>query len=228
MPRIAALVFLATLARAQSIPSTDCTQPPQPAPKPPTLAAADARQLAYYSAGNLHVLAPRDWHCFTVTASNGTTLFVTPNTIDTREPLYADPSTGPVVLASYHVPNAPASRVTIAELIARAFPQRRDFIDHLRQSIPAAKLPDAPYSTDTLIHKSPNIVEFTTPARTEGIGKQPWMQINSSAIDGVAILTGEGDETNAAILSVRLPQQQRTLAPAIIRQFEIDAPKSAR
>jgi hypothetical protein len=50
------------------------------------------------------------------------------------------------------------------------------------------------------------------------------MQITRDPIQGVAILTGQGDSTNAAILSVRLPEPLRSLVPAIFKQFENDIP----
>ncbi len=82
---------------------------------------------------------------------------------------------------------------------------------------PASDFPFGPYPSDKLTYRSKNVVEFETPANTEGLGTESRLQMNASPIDGVAIIIG--GETDLVQLSARLGQD-RDLIPIIVRQVE--------
>ena len=65
------------------------------------------------------------------------------------------------------------------------------------------------------------MVEFETPAYTEGFGTQSELRKSGRPIRGVAVLIG--GLPDLVKLVVRLPAGQDHLAPAIIHQAEADA-----
>jgi len=194
---------------------------------PVPISAAAARRLAYYKAGeDLGVLAPRGWHCFFVYGSSGTTLLVSPDPMDWtiwRE--YKD-VTGPVV-AIHHGYGATGSGVTlaVAPLIARVFPAYAAFVAGVKKTFEFENFPSGPYKTDTLSYKNKSVVEYKTPARTEGLGTSGRIRPGDNSISGVAMLSGKMPEPDSLVLSVRLSDKLKVLAPAIIQQLEREAAK---
>ena len=80
--------------------------------------------------------------------------------------------------------------------------------------------PSGPYPGDRLTYKSNEIVEYETPAQTEGLGTHSGMlKKNASPISGVAMLLA-GEPPDSLLLSVRLPPGMTDLASIIIRQVE--------
>jgi hypothetical protein len=99
----------------------------------------------------------------------------------------------------------------------------------------ATKLEDAglgrplkfdPYPKGALTYRSNTVVEYRTPAQTDGLGTHSWLKKNGSPIEGVAILVGPTPDL--LLLSVRLPTELNGLTSVIIRQFERDAERSDR
>jgi hypothetical protein len=65
------------------------------------------------------------------------------------------------------------------------------------------------------------VVEYTTPAQTEGLGTHSRLKKNGSPIYGAAILIGQAPDLT--LLSVRLPDDLTGLTSAIVRQVESDS-----
>jgi hypothetical protein len=62
------------------------------------------------------------------------------------------------------------------------------------------------------------MVEYETPAETEGLGTIRWVMKNGRPVEGVAILVGQSPDS--VLLSVRLPAALSKLTPEIVRQVE--------
>jgi hypothetical protein len=76
---------------------------------------------------------------------------------------------------------------------------------------------------DRLTYLRDSVVEYDTPAGTEGLGtRSEWLAANGRPIEGAAILR-MGDISDALILSVCLPAGLVGATPEIVRQFERDA-----
>jgi hypothetical protein len=187
--------------------------------------AKAAQRLAYYKAENgFGVLAPKGWHCFGTYGSNGANLYVSPSPINASD-LFSTTwkgFPGPVIQIS-SVNGGTSGRFEVARIIARVFPDRKEFVDNvIAEGVePASSFPSGPHPADTLKYRGKNIVEFLTAARKEGLGTQSRLLKNNSPISGVAILFGE--EPSLLQLSMRLPSQTSDLAQFIIAHAEREA-----
>jgi hypothetical protein len=177
-----------------------------------------ARRLAFYKTElRVSVLAPRDWHCLVANGSDGDTLWVSPEPIDTAKPLPDQPVfTGPIVEIQYFDSGA-SGRFEIAEIIARVFPAFKAFAAQMNEGFDRT-FPSGPYPEDRLNYKDKTMVEYETPAHTDGLGTYRLVKRNANPIDGVAILVGQ--TRGLVLLSVRLPGDQAKLTPEIVRQVE--------
>jgi hypothetical protein len=81
--------------------------------------------------------------------------------------------------------------------------------------------PLGPYPNDKLNYKGTEMVEFQTPANTQGLGTDSWLQKNGDPISGVAILYGNGPDLLQ--VSVRLPSRLNDLTPLILEEAERSA-----
>jgi len=86
--------------------------------------------------------------------------------------------------------------------------------------MPANSFTFGPFPKDVLSYKSNRLVEYKTPAQTEGLGTHLWIKQNGSPIGGVAMLVGKAPDL--LLLSVRLPPELNGLTAVIIRQVERD------
>ncbi len=182
-----------------------------------------ATRLAYYLAAHgPGALAPRGWHCFSTYGSNGTNLFVSPRLIDTKELLSPDRNgfVGPAIQISF-VDGDTSGRFEVARVIARVFPAHKQFVqDVIAEGIePASDFTFGPYTTDKLNYRTPEWVEFETPANTQGLGTVSRLQANANPISGVVFLKG----INLIQLSARLPDKDSDLIPIIKHQVIDDA-----
>ena len=109
----------------------------------------------------------------------------------------------------------------MAHVIARVFPSRRIFAERVATEGIDEPYVFQPYPKDVLAYKSAKIVEYQTPAQTDGLGTTFWLLENDKPISGVAMLVG--DPPDLVHLSVRLPPNLADLAPVIIQQVERDA-----
>jgi hypothetical protein len=201
-----------------------------PSGKSPAVAipAGVAQRLAYYKAEfGPGVLAPRGWHCFSTYGSNGASLFVSPDPIDSKTLLSLDWKgfTGPAVQISVSS-GGTSGRFEVAKIVARVFPDYKAFAQSvIAEGIePASDFPFGPYPNDKLTYRGKSVVEFETPANTQGLGTDSRLQMNASPINGVAIVAGA--DTDLFLLAARVSDQDRDLLPVIVKQAEIDAPSS--
>lgn len=190
------------------------------------ISASDARKLAYYEPeSGWGVLAPRGWHCFGAYGSNGEFLYVSPKRVKSDE-VFSDGYRfdGPAIEIADEF-GGTSGRFEVARIIARIFPAHRDFTDNvIREEIePPSEFPAGPFPGDKLSYQSSELVEYETPARTDGLGISGRFQKNSRSIQGVEILVGQMPEPDLISLAVRLPRDQTSLASVIIRQVEREA-----
>jgi hypothetical protein len=155
--------------------------------------ALSAQRLSYYKAENgVGVLAPRGWNCFSTYGSNGSNLFVTPDPIDPNAPFSSDWKgfSGPIIQVSISS-GGTSGRFQVAQIIMRVFPAFKAFAQNvIAEGIePASSFPSGPYPTDKLTYRGKNIVEFETPTNTKGLGTNSQVQIGTTPIDGVAIIS---------------------------------------
>ncbi len=198
--------------------------------KPVTLPAGVAQRLAYYKAEySAGVLAPRGWHCFSTYGSNGADLFVSPDAIDSKALFSADWKgfSGQAIQISVSS-GGTSGRFEVAQIIARVFPEYKAFAEGvIVEGIePASSFPFGPYPKDKLTYRSKSVVEFETPANTQGLGTRSRLQVNASPIDGVAILSGA--DTDLILLSARVSAKDRDVIPLIVQQAESEAAVEAQ
>lgn len=222
-------------AQTSSIPFVGCASDGQVGPskaphgkaKTVLLSAELASQLAYYQAEEgSGVLAPRGWHCFSTYGSNGSSLFVAPQPIDSKV-VFSDKwkgFAGPVVQISDSL-GGTSGRFQVASIIARVFPAHKAFVANvIAEGIEtAADFPSGPYPNDKLRYGSKEVVEYETPPQTEGLGTRSRLQKSDRAITGVEILSGPSEELDLVSLAVRLPKNCGDLTRAIVQQTEREA-----
>lgn len=115
-----------------------------------------------------------------------------------------------------------SGRYVVAEIIGRVFPAYRAYASGVLEMIDRP-LPTGPYPADILSYKDKALVEYKTPAESEGLGTQSRLQRSNSPIEGLALLFGQPPALLQ--LSVRLPHDAEGLTPVIIAQLERDALK---
>ncbi len=184
-----------------------------------------AQRLAYYKAEySPGVLAPRGWNCFSTYGSNGASLFVSPDPIDSKALFSEDWKgfPGQAIQLSFDS-GGTSGRFEVAEIIARVFPAYKAFAQSvIAEGLePASDFPFGPYPNDKLTYRGNNMVEFETPANTQGLGTDSRLQMNASPIEGVAIVTGA--DTDLVQLSARVSATDRDLIPAMVVQVESEA-----
>ena len=195
---------------------------PKGAPKAVAIDAAAASGLAYYATGqDLGAFAPRGWKCFFVYGSSGAILAIAP--ADPSKALKNQtPLSGDAVVLTYD-DGGTSGRFEVARYAARLFPDpEKAFIAGvIAEGIePKANFPTGPYPADKLTYKGPLVVEFATPANSDGLGDSSLLKKNASPISGVAKLVASADGPQFYLLAVRLPAKQAALAAAIVAAGE--------
>jgi hypothetical protein len=194
------------------------------------ISAAAAQRLAFYKGiYGEGVLAPRGWNCFEAYGSNGSTLYVSQDPIDSD--IFFGHAwkgfTGPAIELS-GMEGSTSGRFSAAQTIARVFPAYKHFaLAVIKEGLePATDFPFGPYPTDKLTYKSKSAVEYETPPQTKGLGTDTYLRANGQPIRGVAIVTGDNVHTDLYVqtLAVRLPPGFDDLAPVIMQQIERDSP----
>lgn len=232
-PGIISQAMPATSAAASQVPFVGCASDGQAGPvKAPSsqsvtnpIPSAAAQRLAYYKAQyGPGVLAPRGWHCFSTYGSDGSNLFVSPDAIDSKTLLSMDWKgfTGAAIQISVSS-GGTSGRFQVAKVIARVFPAYKQFAQNvIAEGLePASDFPSGPYANDKLTDRGTNVVEFETPANTQGLGTDSRLLPNASPIDGVAIISGT--DTDLIQLSARVSAKDRDLIPLIVKQVESGA-----
>lgn len=228
-PLFAALLATAALPAAAlaAVPVVGCpadgmsghVAAPSPLPAAPPVPARAARDLAFYAAPDLAVLAPNGWHCLDLYGSGGAFLLVTPRsyTADTLPGFGA--LTGPAVELSF-LNGENSGREDVAAVLARLFPERRRFIRSVETEDPdhPHRFPRGPYAQDRTVRRSPSTVDYTTPPGRGGMGTfESRLRPGSDPIDGTATLDRSNGVDSVLLLNVRLPPGQRGLAAVILR-----------
>lgn len=192
------------------------------------ISADSASHLAYYkSEQGFGVLAPRGWSCFGVYGSNGYALYVSPERLTASNVFSSTWTgfTGPTIELAGETGDT-SGRFSVARVIARVFPTHRSFVERvIAEGIePANSFPFGPYPEDKLTYRSKLMVEYETPANTEGLGTNSRLKKNAYPISGAAILIG--DTPDLMLLAVRLSPDLTDLASPIVQQLERDAERS--
>jgi hypothetical protein len=195
---------------------------PKGAAKAVAIDAAAASQLAYYqSAQDLGALAPKGWKCFYFYGSSGAILAIAA-TDPSKALENGTPLDGDAVVLTYQ-DGGTSGRFDVARYAARLFPQLyQAFIAGvIAEGIePKESFPAGPYPADKLTYKSQRLVEFVTPANSDGLGDSGLLAKNASPISGMAKIVDSDDGPQLYLLSVRLSAKQANLAPAIVSQAE--------
>jgi hypothetical protein len=215
-----------------SVPFVGCRSDGQAGPNeapegkstPVALSPKEADGLAYYSdssAPGTGVLAPRGWYCFGTYGSGGASLFVSSQPLDAADIFSQSWSglRGPAIELNWSNGGG-SGMISVAPVVARVFPAYKWIALSYERGFDQ-KLTFGRYPSDILSYKSDSVVEFTTPAKANGLGTQFSLKKNSSPIHGVAIL--DRNTFDLVVLSVRLPSNLTRLASAIVRQLERDA-----
>jgi hypothetical protein len=113
-----------------------------------------------------------------------------------------------------------SGRFTVARTIARLFPAQSSFVRTvIAEGIePPSAFPFGPYPGDKLTYRGAEVVEYETPANSDGMGTASLLLKNANPIYGVAILSVE--EPELVTLHIRLPPSVANLVPAIIADTE--------
>jgi len=188
----------------------------------------DAEALAFYkSADGIGLLAPRGWYCEGASGSSGYGLFLSPKPIHRSSGGLEGPA-----IAVNHINGQSSGMYQIAEIVAHVFPAYRVFAKGVWEGMDLP-FPSGPYPTDTLKYRGKTIVEYKTPAQTEGLGNfNSWLKKNDLPIVGAAILIVDpnliANPRALVILSIRVPPALAPLTPAIVRYVERDAVSASR
>jgi hypothetical protein len=188
-----------------------------------------ADQLAWYefngNAGQFGMLGPRGWNCFATIGSDGWTLYIAPESLDSAKLLEHKNwkgFTGPAIQLS-GFDGGTSGRFEVARVVARVFPAHRDYARMIIKEGfgPASDYPFGPFPSDRLTYKGKELVEFTTPARQRGLGTMSWLLPSDQPIAGFALLSiGPNVDTELLHLSLRLPPSLSALGATLIQQAE--------
>lgn len=231
-----------SLAHAQALVSyTGCAgfgqTGPYPAakgePKRVNVSPATADQVAWYEyngdAGRFGMLGPRGWNCFATVGSNGWTLYIAPEPLDSTKVLKHKKwkgFTGPAIQLS-RFDGGTSGRFEVAQVVARVFPAHRDYARTIIKEGfgPPSDYPFGPFPSDHVTYKSKELVEFITPARQRGLGTMSWLLPSDQPITGFALLSiGPNVNTELLHLSFRLPPSLSSLGASLIEQAEAKGP----
>lgn len=201
-------------------------------PKRVNLPAAAADQLAWYEyngdAGHFGTLGPRGWNCFATIGSDGWTLYVAPELLDSSKLLeHKDWKgfSGPAIQLS-DSDGGTSGRFEVAKMVARVFPAHRDYARSIiaERFGPASDYPFGPFPSDHLTYRAKDLVEFTTPAHRNGLGTMSWLLPSDHPITGFVLLTiGPDVDTGLLHLCFRLPPSLSFLSAILIQQAEATA-----
>jgi hypothetical protein len=188
----------------------------EPSPKVskgPILPVAAASRLAWYTSGNLSVLAPRGWKCLGLYGSNGAILLVVPDISELSLGL-DQPINGQGIELSISYGET-SGRFEAAKIAAQLFPHRQAFINKIANEriVPSEAFSKKIFPDDRVHHPSQDQARFETPANREGIGTMSRLVKSGDPILGVASINGDNDVT---FLVVRLNRALRPLSSTIL------------
>ena len=182
-----------------------------------------SQRLAFYRAQlSPGVLAPRGWQCAGLMGSSGSFLLVAPHLPPLKDFVTAYHNLpGPAVIAEENF-GGTSGRFAVAEVLARIFPTWRAFVRSVETNDYGGTFHPVfrPYPADILTRKSDRIVEFATPASSDGLGTDWWLRKGQMPVRGVLIIEGDGQDITLATVRVRLPDQLADLTGPIVSRFE--------
>jgi hypothetical protein len=196
---------------------------PTGADKVVQLDAASASKLAYYADVSHGVLGPRGWACFGTASTSETTLYVAPAPLrqaDVMDPDWSGLS-GPVV-ELFETSNDSEGRYDVARYISRVFPAHQALAQKvINEGVePVTNFPAGVPATDKVTTLSNELVEYETPANTDGLGLSMRLKPSGDPLVGVVLLRGQTPVV--VFTAARLAPDLRDLAPAIMGQVERD------
>ncbi len=202
---------------------SEVLEAPKGTAEPVPVSERDAHALTYYkSADGINALAPRGWYCQGASGSGGAVLLLGPSPIIHSSSGWE--GLGHAAMEVNDISGENSGRYEIAELISIVFPVYRLFARRIWNL--DSPLPSGPYPKDTLTYRSSTVVEYRTPARTDGLGNlHSWLRKSDLPISGAAILITDSthqirDIPHLVLLSVRFPPDLARLTPAIVRYIE--------
>ncbi|CAM2143952.1 exported protein of unknown function [Pararobbsia alpina] len=220
---VAMLMGLALSAHAQStsVPYVGCAsdgqlgfRPAPPVSKTPQVPAELASRLAWYSVGDIGVLAPRGWQCFGYYGSSGTILLVIADYSRKLGLNSGNDVDGQAIElgTSY---GQTSGRFEAAKIAARLFPDRKAFVDSVAGEgiLPREEFDNRPFPHDQVRRLRSDQVSFETPAREDGLGTMSRLVKSDDPIEGMASMNEENDAT---MLVVRVDSASRDLVPTIL------------
>jgi hypothetical protein len=189
--------------------------------------AGAANNLAYYAEAfrGTEVLAPRGWYCIGSYGSRGSDLLVAPPPVGPMDFSQNSEITGPAIELDYISADNGSGRFDMAQILAHTFPAQKAFVQSVIDSagLSASNIKFGPYPMDKLIVQTDKLVQFVTPAHSDGLGTMvSRLKASSDPIDGVVIWDGPRPNLlpDLLVLRVRLPRELRGLASIIIDQVE--------
>jgi hypothetical protein len=199
---------------------------PTGTPHAAAISRQNAQKLAYYKAAiGPGVLAPRGWYCLASYGSAGDALRLSPDPIKSHLP-GSSRVAGPAI-EIYHDSSAAYGMYSVAEILARVFPEYKDQAATVLALI-KEPVPSGPYPEDALTYRSKSVVEFIAPPQSEGLGTYlTRLRKSSLPVSGAVIMlnksVGSEELPDILFLAIRLPPALQHLPPWIIRDAERDA-----
>ena len=133
--------------------------------------------------------------------------------------------TGPVILFS-HTEGQGSGTFEVAQAVARAFPKRWDYVRRAVDLYLASGITYGPFPRDRLTYKSDELVEYSTPPNSTGLGTMSFIKPSNQSIEGFAML--QGPTPDLLLLVVRLPPEMQRLKWHIIQEAELEAVSEPR
>jgi len=177
-------------------------------------------RLAYYKGDYAPgVLAPAGWSCRVWYGSNGAFIIVMPTapTKETNRTGIAGPG-----VEFLQRNGGTSGRFEVAITAARFFPTlMTGFIQHVREEklIEDKYFAIQAYPDDRTVQIAANLVEFTTPAGSEGFGTEGFGE-SASPVSGLVAISDPQGEPALWVLRVRLEDMDAALTTAIIKLEE--------
>ncbi len=215
-------------AKAVTVPFVGCpadgqmgpVPPPKGPPKVVSLRGVRPRGIAYYTGDMDHgVFAPRGWHCRVWYGSAGTTLVVTPGSIDSA--FHPPKLRGHAVEFSFS-DGGTSGRFSVAIHVSRLFPKlAATYIARVKNEglVPVSEFERGPYTNDAVRYLASGVAEFATPGDANGLGTEGMLTPDRDPIRGLAILHTSGG-WDMTILRVRLGAKMRQVEASIIQLNE--------
>ena len=231
--RVAVIAMAATLtclagARAEqmSVPFVGCPAdgqagpiaPPEGLPKVVTLRGVQAERVAYYKgAQSFGVFAPRGWHCRVLYGSSGSSIVVSPTSLDPSE--FPPSKIHDQAIELVYLDGGTSGRFPVAIYASRLFPKLAvEFVARVKSEgiKTASEFERGPYTNESVTYPAKGVAKFVTPANGMGLGTEGMLAPTQDAVHGIAALQMSGD-WGISVLRVRLRPGMHDLETVIMR-----------